>query len=59
MEQLDQLMTTAEVAGLFRVTPAAVRLWVRHGQLDARKFAAWYLFDRAVIEAWLKGSESR
>jgi excisionase family DNA binding protein len=56
MAQLPAMLTTAEVAELFRVNVATVRRWVEAGQLKAVVLPSKRLrFSREDIEARLAG----
>jgi excisionase family DNA binding protein len=47
----NDLLTTTEVAVLFRVDPKSVMRWVRSGRLEAiRTPGGAYRFERATIE---------
>lgn len=59
MTQPD-LLTTAEVAGLFRVTEATVNRWVREGKIAALALPGGkgYRFRRPDVEALVGGPEA-
>ncbi|MEU7010405.1 helix-turn-helix domain-containing protein [Streptomyces sp. NPDC046332] len=52
-------MTTAELAGILRTTPNAIRIMRHRGQApQGMRQGRQVLYRRTVVEAWLKAREA-
>lgn len=49
-----EYLTTDEVAELLRVSPGAVRFWIREGRIPAHKIGNAYRINKADLDAWLE-----
>jgi excisionase family DNA binding protein len=53
----SELLTVSEVAGLLRVSPAAVRVWVAQRKLSSVSVGRLVRIRKSAVEAYVKRNE--